>query len=442
LNRAGEVIGVISAAEHNSTSFGERTSFGFAYGQRIDLLAELLQEDYSLRQQARDLDWSQRMGELLLPPVELLESLALGQARQDGVETLTGANVVLRRTLPLDAETGVTLPVNLEPGFKYLFLAASSDGTDIDGLLVGDDEDAEAFATDVADDYYPALALGPFETNQQVTFRVTVAESLLGTPSVQLNIYKYEPQLVLPADSGYPEGDFYAETHYISGGAERVVRYFECEGRGIVSFSAITGAYLDIDLRLLVDGEVLDSDTEADNFPVVTVFPDGPCTLELELLVPEGGEPGAEITLTGTASADGKVYLIPTEQAVPYTASDEELFAELVAQYAPGLEANNLSYEVLHQGRYTLGEGPLTLEHSTPANALLMFIAYAPTGADIDMRILENGQELSVDNGGDNLPVLSLQPSEVSRTVTIEVFQAAGQAVDPVAYHWLLLTPR
>jgi Trypsin-like peptidase domain len=442
LNRAGEVIGVISAAEHNTGGSGERTSFGFAYGQRVDLLAELLQDDYGARQQARDQDWSQRMGELLLPPAELLENLAQGQARQDGVETLTGTNVVLRRNMPLDAAAGVTLPVNLEPGFKYLFLAASSDGTDIDGLLVGDDEDETAVAIDTADDYYPALALGPFETEQQVTFRVTVAEALLGAASVQVQVYKYEPQVVLDQSEGFATGNFFELNHYVSGGAERVVHRFECDGTGFVTFSAITGAPIDIDLRLLVDGEVVDSDTEADNFPVVTLFPEQACTLELELLVPEGGEPGSEITLSGTASEGSKVRPIEEAPAAPYTASDEELFAALVAQYAVGLEANDLTYEVLHQGRYALGDGALSLEHSAPAGALLMFIAYAPTGADIDMRLLENGVEIANDTGADNLPLLSLAPSELPRTVTIEVFHSSAQAVDPVAYHWLLLTPR
>lgn len=37
LNSAGEVIGLISAAENNLSVNGERTSFGFAYGQRVDL---------------------------------------------------------------------------------------------------------------------------------------------------------------------------------------------------------------------------------------------------------------------------------------------------------------------------------------------------------------------------------------------------------------------
>ena len=440
LDRSGRVIGVISAAEHNTGGSGERTSFGFAYGQRVDLVAELLEPEYDLRQRQRDQAWSLRLGELLLPPQELLELLASQRAAQDGISGLDSSHLVLRRNLALSAD-GLSLPVNLEPGFRYLFLAASSDGTDVDGYLFDDSGDDEPLALDNSSDYFPLVAAGPFDERIELRYHLTVADQLMGQPTAQLLIYKYEPAEVSFDGAGVDVGLFFERTHLANGGPERPTWRFLCSGQGMITLQALAEPELDIDLCLRVDGEVVASDTASDSVPVVTYFPEEGDLLEVELVLPEGTPPGAEVYLSGLASDGIKAELIDGQDR-PLEIDDAELFAQMEAHYAASLAENGLEFEVLYQGRHVLVDQALSFEHELPADQLVVFMAYSPAGIDIDLSVSQDGQVLASDTQADAVPFVTLEAAPGPRPVRVDVFQGSNRSVDPVGYQCLRIFRR
>jgi hypothetical protein len=437
LDRSGRVIGVISAAEHNTGGSGERTSFGFAYGQRVDLVAELLEPEYDQRQRQRDQVWSLRLGELLLPPLELLELLATQHASADGVPGLDSSNLVLRRSLSLSDE-GLTLPVNLEPGFRYLFLAASSDGTDVDGYLFDGSDDDEPLALDNSSDYFPLVTAGPFDERVELRYRLTVADQLMGQPTAQVLIYKYQPAQVAFDGASGGASRFLERSFVASGGPERPTWRFACSGEGLITVHALTDLELDIDLFLRIDGEVVASDTASDSVPVMTYFPADGDLIEIELALPEGTPPGAEIYLSGVASDGIKLQLLDG-RTEPIEISDAELFSQMEVHYADSLAENGLTFEVLYQGRHVLVDQPLTFEHEVPADQLVVFIAYSPGGYDIDLAVREDGQVIQSDTQADPVPFVTLDPAAGARRVQVDVFESSNRSVDPIGYQYLLI---
>jgi hypothetical protein len=436
-NRAGEVIGLISAAEHNTGGEGERTSFGFAYGQRVDLARELLAEDYPERQRVRDRAWCRRMGELLMPPAELLESLALSTARADGLENLSATNLVLRRTSELTA-TGLAVPVTMEPGLKYLFLAASHDGTDVDARLTLRNQPDEVLVSDLALDYFPVVSAGPFDDRQQVDLSITAAEPLLAETSCTLYIYKYEPILLDVDDFGGGDGSFFREEYLTDGSGERPSFRFELGGAGVVTFSATSADSYDIDLVLSRDGVEVGADRLADSYPVVSYYAEGSGTLELTLIVPPGAYPGSAIRLSGFASEELPIAYLADRPASGAELTDAQLFERLEAAYTAAVAELGYRYEVRERLRTDV-EGRLRLERTVPAGATVLLVALAPGEEDLDLRVFEGDTVLGEDVQTDNIPVVFLEPHGSPRQLSIDLFHGLGWTIGSVGFELVIL---
>jgi hypothetical protein len=419
LNRAGQVIGLISAGENTISAHGERTSFGFAYGQRIDLCAELLRDDYLAVQEQRDLLWSDRIADLLMPPDELLEQLATSQALADGLPRLEAVNTVTRREVVVKQGEGASLSVTLEPGQRYGFLAAAHDGTDVDSQVVLRDADL-LLAQDVQTDYFPVLWVGPFDERTAVEFHLSAAERLLRETVCSLHVYKYEPQLVvdMPVDEA-DSASFLEVEHTIESDAGYVASWqFEVAAGAALWLAASSADGFDIDLSATLDGVVVGSDEMGDAFPLVMYTAEHDGLLEVRLRVPTGATPGAVVQMNCTAmfgpqpvfvgSSSSSSGAAPVDPADAMTDDEMLAMATRVAENAwlafgqsnPNLISEGFldDFETNHDFAVTLGAGEAVL-----------LVGVSASGVDIDAVALQGDEVLVSNTDSDAWPFVSLR---------------------------------
>lgn len=424
LNRAGQVIGLISAAENNLSMNGERTSFGFAYGQRVDLARELLSDDYAQVQARRDSVWSQRLANLLIPPDELLEQIAATQAAKDGVTQLSSANTVTRRQVVVTQSDPARLQVTLEPGLRYGFLAAAHDGSDVDAQVLVR-ETSEAIGVDVQTDYFPCVWVGPFDQRVAVTFEIVASERLLADTTCSLQVYKYEPRLI-NVDAGSEESDgFFHTDHVVAEGEPNTVRWrFHVEPGAQVMFAAESADSYDIDLLLALDGEIVTSDESADAVPIVMHTTEKAGELELRLRIPVGTPAGAVISVKGLQLGGPKPIALDgapsPDDAEEY--SREQMLAFLDQVLAEvwrnaGVEGQSMERDV------TTFDGELRLQFSVPAGSIAVFVAVAPHGEDIDMDAYLDGELIGSDNASDSTPLVALSATDQDRRVELRIHE-------------------
>lgn len=440
LNRAGQVIGLISAAEHNFSD-GVRTSFGFAYGQRADLAKELLNDDYAAVQARRDGVWSQRLTHLLIPPDELLEQIANDQGTRDGVERMTANNTVTRRQMVVKQDESAKLQVTIEPGMRYGFLAAAHDGSDVDAQVVARETD-EVLGVDVKGDYFPVVWIGPLDQRCAVTFEVAASEKLLQDTPCSLHVYKFEPRIVAVDGETKDEGNFFVTTHVTSTeGASVATWRFQVAAGAQLLFSGESADLYDIDLLLALDGTVVASDESLDALPMVIWTAPNAGTLEVRLRIPDGIPSGAEFTVKGFLFAGEKPTALdgapaPTEDELW---SREEIFAFI-----------DQLLDVIWKDTGSIGEtiaedvgaldGQVELEFDVPAGALPVFIAVAPHGEDIDLQILSGGEVVAQDVAGDATPLVAIAAADVDRKVTLRIVENLADAkVEQVAFRYALV---
>jgi len=417
-NRAGEVIGLISAGENTISAHGERTSFGFAYGQRIDLCAELLNDDFAIKQEARDLVWSERVSSLLIPPDELLQQLANAQALADGIGRLESSNTVTRRELIVKNGEPATLSVTLEPGLRYGFLAAAHDGTDVDSVVALKEGDF-VVGQDFQTDYYPVLWVGPFAERTAVEFRLNAAERLLRDTACSLHVYKYEPALVVdaPVDDTVRTG-FLPDDHVIESDQGYVATWqYDVEAGTSLWLSAMSPDGFDIDLVATLEGTVVGSDETPDAVPMVMYTVEQSGVLEIRLRVPTGATIGSIVqmncmTIEGTepvfvSSSSGGASVQPD----PTLTMDDEQMLAMGARIAEnawsafGLANPTLvdegyldDFETNHDFAITLG-----------AHESVLLVGVSGNGIDIDALALQGEEVLVANTDADAWPFVSLR---------------------------------
>lgn len=419
LNRAGQVIGLISAAENNLSVNGERTSFGFAYGQRADLALELLRDDFESVQSQRNSTWSARLTNLLIPPDELLEQLALQQAANDGVMQLASTNTVTRKQVTVKQSESAKLQVTLEPGLRYGFLAAAHDGSDVDAQILVR-ESGESVAVDVQVDYFPCLWIGPVEQRVAVTFEIAASERLLGDTLCSVHVYKYEPQAVAPAAENSSLFLDLAYEHPAAGGAITSWR-FQAQAGANVMLSGESADMLDIDLVLLADGVIVASDEAGDSVPMVMYSVESDCTLELRLRVPDGSPQGSTVQLKGL------VLEGPAPTLIAGTRTRDELFGMLDSFLAEVWKAAGVSGETVAQD-IAVVDGVFEVTFDVPANVAPVFLGFAPDGEELDIELLVAGQVVARNDEGPTPALAALEPTTSARKVTMRLIEHVENA--------------
>lgn len=433
LNRAGQVIGLISAAENNLSINGERTSFGFAYGQRADLALELLRDDFESVQSQRNSTWSQRLSNLLIPPDELLEQLALQQAATDGVMQLASANTVTRKQVTVKQSESAKLQVTLEPGLRYGFLAAAHDGSDVDAQLLVR-ESGESVAVDVQVDYFPCLWVGPVDQRVAVTFEIVASERLLGDTLCSVHVYKYEPQQVAPPAESSALFFEHAYEHPAAGGAITSWR-FQAQAGANLMFSGESAEQLDIDLVLLADGAIVASDETPDSVPMVMYTTESDCTLELRLRVPDGAAQGASVQLKGLV-LDG-----PAPTLIAGARGRDELFGLLDTFLNEVWAAANVTAETVAQD-IAVVDGVFEVTFDVPANVAPVFMGLAPDGEELDIELLVAGQVVARNDEGPTPALAALEAAPAARKVTMRLIEHLENArVSDVPYRFSTVRP-
>ena len=420
LNRAGQVIGLISAAENNLSANNERTSFGFAYGQRADLALELLRDDFDNVQAQRNGAWSQRLTNLLIAPDALLEQLALGQASKDGVAQLASTNTVTRKQVVVKQSESAKLQVTLEPGLRYGFLAAAHDGSDVDAQLLRRDN-GEQIALDTQIDYFPCLWVGPVDERVAVTFEIVASERLLGDTACTVHVYKYEPQAVAPesADSSL----FLDRTYEHSGLAPNPAWFFEVEEGAQFMLSGESPDNLDIDLVLLRNGEIVASDESGDAVPMIVFKAEVGGRYEMRLRVPSGAATGAAIALKGLTLAGAPPTLVagPPKSRADLLADLERFMAEV--------------WRTTKMEGQTVVEDVVFVETSTdialevPANLVPVFVALSPTGEPLAIEVLLGGEVIARSEPDAMPPVAALTATDAPRNLTLRLIGSNLPAV-------------
>lgn len=451
LNSEGRVIGIISAAEHNMVGDATRMSFGFAYGQRVDLARELLTPEYESIQNARNRKWSQRMSELLVPPVELLENLARSAAENDGV-VLASTNTVTRRPFTIRDGESFSFPVVLEPDYKYGFLAAAHDGSDINARVVLRDSRAEV-SSDTMYDYYPVAWAGPFTERTSVILEVFAGERLLQPTDCTLHIYKYIPAAAPLVQN--EANEFLNVSYTVPAGLSTSPTWtFSVAGDVMYQFTGVSPDEYDIDMVLYLNDQEVSADRLVDAIPVVTHVTNEPGTMRLELIIPPTVPAGSIITVRGTAplggeravvlssppGAEDNAITVPSIDAS--TLTDDELWSAVEDLYRADLEAANIAVDIDFQQRFDLVPPAREFTYTIPANTTVGFIALAPDGADIDMAINPpSGDALGSDFLYDNHPFVALEPAATDRTVTVRISTPVSEPVKSVGFRILLRRP-
>jgi len=134
LNEQGEVIGLVSAGSMVFVG-GKRIPVGINYGQRVDLLQELLAGVADQRQSERSARWSERLREVLVSPERMLSRIAsieLGDVpiiSEDFLGTLSEAGI----------DHGYTVTVRIEPNTKYTLIGVSDEWLDVRMILLQGD---------------------------------------------------------------------------------------------------------------------------------------------------------------------------------------------------------------------------------------------------------------------------------------------------------------
>lgn len=429
LNRAGQVIGLISAAENNLSANGERTSFGFAYGQRVDLARELLREDYSNVQRERDESWSRRIASLLIPPDEFLHKAATVRAQEDGVGFLDDSNTVLRSSLRVSQQRPGSLQAQLEPGFRYGFLAAARDGSDIDSRVSVEATDV-VLGEDVESDYYPIVWIGPFDEPLSVQLDLAAAELLLGETDCTVHVYRYEPQLAALARLD-EDGTFFRAQLELAESDEPLHSWrFAVQPGASLMFSAHSPDGYDIDLFASIDGAIVASDETPDSVPVLFLETAQAGRIELRLRTPQGMPPGARVELNGMLLEGPKPRALGNVQPVVGPFSAEELAAMLDALLDPIWEAAGV------EGRTRL-ERVVELDLSTeftldvPAGCMGVFTALAPLGDDIDLQVERDGEIIFEDSEPDANPLGVVEASTIPQRVVVRLWHLDPETTVP-----------
>ena len=435
LNSDGEVIGLVSAAENNLSVNGERTSFGFAYGQRVDLVRELLQDDFAAVQAARDGVWCERLAGLLLPPDELLEQMASAQAQQDGIQRLEPGQRVLRKEVTVAQREPTRIPVTVEAGQRYGFLAAAHDGSNID-TQVTIKADGALLGSDVAPDYFPVIWLGPYDTKQTVQLEIHASEVLLRDTLCSVHVYRYEPQLITSALQD-ESGPFFTRSIAWTGETGQTMSWrFAASPESSVMFSATSTDGYDIDLAVFLDGEILGSDETPDNVPIVIVTAPRAGVIELQLRVPEGTPEGATIEVNALHFSGPKPALLREGEDSGTEHSAEELSLMLDEALAGVWNSAGVTGDTVTQDVFAL-TGTVEFQIDVPAGHLPVLAAVAPNGEDIDMALLSGTDVLAIDQEEDARPLCATDPVDVARKLTVQVTYANPEATIPqVAFRY------
>ncbi|MCC6285914.1 MAG: trypsin-like peptidase domain-containing protein [Phycisphaerales bacterium] len=442
LNARGEVIGIISAAEHLAINDGSaRASFGFGYGQRVDLAVELLDDSYIANQQARNQRWLERCTDLFIAPEDLMHELELLAAGEAGVDQ-AAMNLVTRNseTMKPGGDPQRTRIV-LEPGYRYGFIAVAHDGTDIDGIVTPTDDDAKELGADRSLDYYPMVWVGPVETSTPVYFTIRAAEDPIQDTPIDLRVVRYDADLLPePTDEALAAGVeevFHEETFEVPDPAPAFHTWtFDLSPDYSYLFTAISADFLDINLRLVTDGATVGEDMLADSVPVVSYQPTTPGQCAITLLLPPGITPGSRVSFTA------KRTRLSGGEPAP-VASTGSVWEAMEALYTPWFVSAGETTEVAHEETFDLAPGNPTQHEFTltqPAGTKVFFFAFAPDLSDIDMEVLADGTVIATDAQIDHYPGLALAPEPAARTLTVRVTKNAAEApITGIGFRMLLV---
>lgn len=430
LNARGEVIGIISAAEHLAINDGSaRASFGFGYGQRVDLAVELLDESYVANQEVRNRRWLERCTDLFIAPEDLMHELELLAANDAGVDQ--GAMTLVTRSSASmkPGSAPQRTRVVLEPGYRYGFIAVAHDGTDIDGIVTPTGNDEEELGSDRSLDYYPMVWVGPFETSTAVYFTVRAAEDPIQDTPIDLRVVRFDADLLPePGSETLASGSeevFHDETYEVPDPAPSMHTWtFDVSPDYSYVFTAISADFLDINMRVVIDGATVGEDMLADSVPVVTYQPTTPGQVAVTLLLPPGIAPGSRVSVTAKRTRLGGPEATPLAEAGSVWEAMEIL-------YTPWFTASGETTEVAHQQVFDLAPGSPAQQDFTftqPANTKIFFFAFAPDQSDIDMEVIEGGTVIATDAQLDHYPGLALAPEPAARTLTVRVKKSAAEA--------------
>ncbi|MBM3992453.1 MAG: trypsin-like peptidase domain-containing protein [Planctomycetes bacterium] len=425
LNRAGQVIGMISAAENNTSANGERTSFGFAYGQRVDLARELLGDNFESVQRARDESWSRRIAGLLIPPDEFLAQAAAVRANEDGVVLLDASNAVLQTSLRVSQQRPGSLTVQLESGFRYGFLAAARDGSDIDARVSAQDTDL-TLGEDSESDYYPIVWIGPFDEPLSVRLDLGAAELLLGETDCAVHVYRYQPQLAALARPDENGSFFRLRVQHAATQDSATSWRFAVQPGASLMFSASSPDGYDIDLFASLDGEIVASDESPDAVPVLFLETKRSGTLEVRLRIPQGMPAGTSVDLSGMLLSGPKPRALAEARQHSGDFAPEALSAMLDGLLEPIWDAAGVVGTTRFERVVALD---LSMEFlfDIPAGALGVFTALAPLGEDIDLQIERDGELVFEDSEPDANPLGVIEAATTPQRVVVRLWHLDPQ---------------
>ena len=198
LNERGQVVAVLSAASFINVA-GRRIPIGvgLTYGQRVDLLRELLDGDavVQVAQSARDPVWERAFDAIRSQAgkelrASLIEMFANRLRRQNG-KPLKAVTTVLTKRERLEqgkSEGARDYELHLVEEASYLVLAVCEQRTDIDLLVL---RKADVAGSDLDPDFFPAVGL--FSTgNEDLKVAVFAKEALAAPVDFELTLVRFD----------------------------------------------------------------------------------------------------------------------------------------------------------------------------------------------------------------------------------------------------------
>jgi hypothetical protein len=345
--------------------------------------------------------------------------MAQTRAEMDGIPTLGAAHTVHKGVLHLTRGEAATLAVPAESGYRYGFLAAAHDGSDIDACVVDSDWEG-MLGEDVESDYFPVVWLGPFEEEKSLTFLINADETLLGDTECTVHVYKYvpatEPTLA-------EEGVFFRETLQTSSLAGQSQTWrFAVEPNASLMFSATSTDGFDIDLLATLDGVVIASDETPDSVPLMIFETARAGTLELRLKTPQGMPSGSTVELHGLLFSGAPPQRLHEPPPSPREFSHAELRRMMREQLDPVFEANMVVDSVLLDERVLVLTSRTEFQIELPDGVDFVFSALTPTGGDLDLEVRIDGK-LATEAGKSNTapPIAFLESAERARNATVRL---------------------
>jgi S1-C subfamily serine protease len=435
INRNGQVVGVLSSADHivldqdegedtdqdenSEQNEPRRIGIGFAYAQKAEFVTELAEGIADERQAERNRLWRSeltRIDTFLTPEAVIDQYLRLAGRRQgfdpDELETIT------RQTDDISEEKSeYTLNLKMDAGYQYIFVSVATDGTDIDAKLIDSNDEAE-LEIDTAEDQYPAIFFHNQDDRRQVKLNVYAAEKLLGPTTIHTRVFRRKSDVEQDdavaiwelALALFPGEVVHEETLITPNDGRRFHRMsFEATQGSRYLISALSVSDRDIDLFARKNGRLLETDDELDSAPVLLLSEiDGKIDIALEF--PENSRQGETTHFIIKSNAID-------DDSQTETSSGEFPFA--IQYTVPNDPPRMVEWTFMLKPDRTYG-----------------FFAESKNEFDIDLYLRQDGEVLGSDDFDDYFPQIEI--TNISGEATLQLILpesiTPGDIIDMKAY--------